>query len=80
MFIDPAINQRLALQRSATFAAMILDRKRFAPLERRESFGLPFYKHYVPTGLGSLEKLARKQEVDGLFQRERVGWTERSQA
>ncbi len=56
MFIDRAMNPGHALQRSAMFPAMVRETGlRFAPMERGGIFwGRPFYKHYVPTGRGTL--------------------------
>ena len=66
MFIDPTINPRPALQRSAMFLGIVRDTApRFAPLERGGVFwGRTFYKHYVPTGRGKrLENLAKQRQL-----------------
>jgi hypothetical protein len=62
MFIDPTMNPRPALQRSAMFPPRVRDTSlRFAPKERREGFGGAFYKHYVPPGRETpVRSLAKK--------------------
>src|SRR5688572_21131106 len=72
MFIGRAINPGPALQRSAMFPAMVRETSlRFAPLERGGVFwGCAFYKHFVPTGRGTIVgNLVRKQDVVGLLRR-----------
>jgi hypothetical protein len=59
MFIDSTMNPRPALQRSAMFPALVRERPAYVSLlwsEEEFSGGRVFYKHYVPTGRGKLQR------------------------